>query len=169
MRYFNGFALKNEEEFFKFWLDRSDFSVSGFSYGAIKAFEYVLNSKNRVDRLILLSPAFFNDKDEKFKKMQLLFFAKDKKRYMDSFYKNISSNSNIDLSRYKSDGTKEELKELLYYNWDMQKLKDLKDRGVEVEVVLGGKDLIIDSLKAKEFFQNYATVYYIKEANHLLM
>ena len=59
MKYFNGFSLNGEKELFKEYLIDSEFSVAGFSYGAIEAFEYVYNGKDRVDRLILLSPAFF--------------------------------------------------------------------------------------------------------------
>jgi len=35
--YFNGFSLQNEEILFQEYLEKSDFVVSGFSYGAIKA------------------------------------------------------------------------------------------------------------------------------------
>ena len=168
MHYFSGFCLLKEEELFDFWLDSSDFTVAGFSYGAIKALDYALNCKGRVDRLILLSPAFFNDKDEKFKRLQLLYFNKDNKIYIDNFVKNITFGSNIDIKKYLKEGSKEELEELLFYTWDINKLKELKNRGVTIEVVLGGKDKIIDAKKAKEFFEDIATVYYIKDANHLL-
>ena len=58
-KYFNGFSLQNEEELFSEYLLQSELCVAGFSYGAQKAFEYVYKSKERIDRLILLSPAFF--------------------------------------------------------------------------------------------------------------
>jgi len=41
------------------YLLNSDYCVAGFSCGAQQAFEYVYHSKKRIDRLILLSPAFF--------------------------------------------------------------------------------------------------------------
>ena len=59
MLYFNGFSLQNEEEHFKAYLSDNDLTIAGFSYGAQKAFEYAYHSKERIDRLILLSPAFF--------------------------------------------------------------------------------------------------------------
>ena len=43
-----------------------------FSCRAIKAFEEVLNSNQRVDKLQLFSPAFFKLND-KFRRMQLMF------------------------------------------------------------------------------------------------
>ena len=169
MRYFSGFCLSNEEELFNFWLEKSDFAVAGFSYGAIKAFEYALNSKERIDRLILLSPAFFNDKDEKFKRLQLLYFDKDKKSYINNFLKNITLGANVDIKNYFKEGSKEELKELLYYKWNRDKLKELKNKDITLEVVLGGQDKIINTKAAKDFFEDFGVIYYIKEANHLLI
>ena len=61
MRYFNGFSLSNEEKLFSDYLVDSDLCIGGFSFGALKAFEHVYNSKERIDRLILLSPAFFQN------------------------------------------------------------------------------------------------------------
>jgi len=170
MQYFSGFCLANESELFEFALKNSnDFTIAGFSYGAIKAFEAALHSKKRVDKLILISPAFFNDKDEKFKKMQLLFFAKDKASYIQNFLKNIASGSDIDMQKYFKEGNKEELKELLYYKWDAKKLQELLKRGVTIEVFLGENDKIINSKEALEFFKENATnVYFFKRANHIL-
>jgi len=48
------------------------------------------------------------------------------------------------------------------------KLQKLIDNGTKIEVFLGGVDKIIDAQKAKEFFKDFATVYYIKEKGHLL-
>jgi len=168
MLFFSGFGLKGEESLFDFWLEKNDFCVAGFSYGAIKAVEHCLNSKSRVDRLILLSPAFFNDKDSKYKRMQLLFYSKDKKAYTENFLQNIASGSNIDLTPYLNNTSKEQLEELLNYSWSREKLQSIANRGTIIEVVLGEKDKIIDTKKAKEFFEDVANVYYIKDANHIL-
>lgn len=169
MLYFSGFSLNNEEELFDFWLPANDYTVAGFSYGAIKAVEYLLTTKKRVDRLILLSPAYFNTQSEAFKKMQLLYFKKNRERYIENFMKNIAGSSDIDLKQYLSkDATSTELEELLYYEWSREKLQSIKERGTIIEVVLGGEDKIIDSSAAKEFFEPYTTLYFIKEANHLL-
>ena len=65
--FYSGFCFKNECEIFKDYLEIGDFIISGFSYGAIKAFKQALESKTRVDKLQLFSPAFFQTKDEKFK------------------------------------------------------------------------------------------------------
>jgi hypothetical protein len=168
MIYFSGFCLSNESELFKTWLNKSNYTVAGFSYGAIKAIEYALNSKTRIDRLQLFSPAFFNNKDKKFKKLQLLYFAKDKNAYIDNFLKNVSDNSSIDLKNYFKEGTKEQLEELLNYNWQKEKLEALLKKGVVIEVFLGESDKIIDSKEALDFFKSLTTTYFIKNANHLL-
>jgi len=169
MKFFSGFSLENEEELFDFWLDKSQYSVAGFSYGAIKAFEYVYNSKNRVDRLILLSPAFFENRDLAFKKVQLIYFKKNPQKYIDNFLNNINSpKSNIDLSKYIKIDSSKELKELLYYKWDTKKIESILNKGTIIEVILGESDKIINTKEALNFFQKYAITYFIKEANHIL-
>ncbi len=51
MRYFSGFSLNGEQELFRDFLVDGEFTVAGFSYGAIRAFEYALDAIERVDRL----------------------------------------------------------------------------------------------------------------------
>jgi len=167
-RYFSGFCFESESELFKDYLIENDFTVSGFSYGAIKAFEEVYNTKQRVDKLQLLSPAFFQTQDKKYKRMQLMFFKKDSNAYCENFLKNVVNPCNINIKEYFNLGTYEELEELLNYEWSEEKLQKLVNSGVKIEVYLGSEDKIIDSLKAKEFFVNFATVYYIKEKGHIL-
>lgn len=166
--YFSGFCFVNESELFDEYIIRNDFTISGFSYGAIKAFEEALNTQNRVDKLQLFSPAFFQNFDEKFKRTQLMYFKKDANSYVQTFLDNVIYPSNKDISKYFKLGTIEELEKLLTYVWDEEKLQKLVDRGTIVEVYLGAEDKIIDSLKAKEFFKKFATIYYIKEKGHLL-
>lgn len=167
-KYFSGFSLENEEELFEEYRLDNDFSISGFSYGAIKAFEYVLSTDIRVDTLQLFSPAFFQTQDEKFKRMQLMFFKKDSKSYCDNFLKNISYPDTLDINKYFKEGSFDSLSELLTYTWDEKKLEKIVNKGTKIEVYLGGRDKIIDSTSAKEFFKNYATVYFIKDASHIL-
>jgi len=166
--FFSGFCFENESELFKEYLVLNDFTISGFSYGAIKAFEYVLNSKTRVNKLQLISPAFFQTKDEKFKKMQLMFFKKDETAYINTFLENVKYPIYKNIDKYFKKGSFEELKTLLNYVWNEENLQTLVQNSVKIEVFLGGKDLIIDSLIAKDFFKNYATVYYFKDKGHLL-
>lgn len=167
-KFFSGFSLYKEEELFSEYIIKNDFTVSGFSYGAIKAFEEVLSSNKRVDLLQLFSPAFFQTKEKKFLRMQLMFFKKDPKSYCDNFLKNISYPSNFEMYNYFKKGTFKELEELLTYVWSESKLKELLSKGVKIEVYLGGNDKIIDSFKASTFFKKYATVYYIKNTGHIL-
>lgn len=166
--YFSGFCFCDEQELFSEYLIVNDFTVSGFSYGAIKAFEYVLNSNLRVDLLQLFSPAFFQNKDEKFKRTQLMYFKKDEEPYIKTFLGNVNSSFDKDVSMYYKKGNLQELEELINYEWKQEKLQKVLDKGVKTEVYLGEKDKIIDAPKAKEFFKNFATVYYFKDKGHLL-
>jgi len=170
MKFFSGFSLKNEEYLFNEYIDKSDYSICGFSYGAIKALHTtleMLENSQRVDRLQLLSPAFFQSKPEKFKRLQLMSYKKNKIIYMKQFIagcfapyeKKIVENIETDIL---------ELKELLEYEWSLELLKKVESRGVKIEVYLGGKDAIIDAGAAKELFLEVATVTYIKDANHFL-
>ncbi|MGE0050695.1 MAG: pimelyl-ACP methyl ester esterase BioV [Arcobacter sp.] len=166
--FFSGFCFFNESELFDEYIIRNDFTISGFSYGAIKAFEEALNTQDRVDKLQLFSPAFFQNFDEKFKRTQLMYFKKDENTYVQTFLNNVIYPSNKDISKYFKLGTAQELEELLTYVWNEEKLQKLVDKGVKIEVYLGADDKIIDSLKVKKFFQKFATIYYIKEKGHLL-
>lgn len=165
--YFSGFSLQNDNELFQEYLITNDFTISGFSYGAIKAFQYVYNSDTRIDKLQLFSPSFFNDKSEKFKRMQMMFFSKDSDEYAKNFLKNCGFDEELS-KKYFTLGSFEELNELLYYKWEEEKLQTLVDRGVKIEIYLGGKDIIIDPNSACEFFKEFGEVYFIKEANHIL-
>ena len=167
-RYFSGFCFFEESELFQDYIIQNDFTVSGFSYGAIKAFEEVLLSNKRVDKLQLFSPAFFQTQNEKFKRTQLMYFKKDASVYCQTFLSKVLSPLDLDISKYFKLGSIEELQELLYYEWSEEKLQKLIEKGVKIEVYLGGNDKIIDASKAQEFFKKFATVYYIKEKGHLL-
>ena len=170
MKFFSGFSLTNEEHLFEQFIDSSEYNVCGFSYGAIKALNYVveeLNRGNRIDRLQLLSPAFFQNKDAKFKKLQLLSYRKNKELYLNQFLKSCFDPYEKKIVQ-NVDTQVEELEELLYYKWDEEKLSYLSSRGVVIEVYLGSEDMIVDALSAKEYFLECSTVTYIKKANHFL-
>ncbi len=167
MKFYSGFSLRDEQEFFKEYLKVSSYTVAGFSYGAIKALLHVRDSKQRIDTLQLLSPAFFQDKDEKFKRLQMMAYKRNKQKYLDTFINGCFSP--YSKSKTLHVNTREdELKELLYFIWQKDTLHEIQERGVKIEVYLGEKDAIIDADKAKEFFLEFATTYYIKDANHFL-
>ncbi len=168
MVYFNGFSLHNEEELFKEYVIESDLCVVGFSYGAQQAFEYVYYSKERIDRLILLSPAFFQSKKTSFIRTQLRYFEAGQEAYVKQFLSNVAYPADLDLSNYLKVGTKEELEALLTYVWDEKKIQKILDRGTVIEVFIGEKDKIIDSQAAFDFFAPLTTTYYIKDVGHLL-
>jgi hypothetical protein len=170
MKFFSGFSLKNESHFFDEFLYDNDFSVAGFSYGAIKAFEYTqqeLQKGRRIDTLQLFSPAFFQSKDKKFKRLQLMSYKRSSKDYLELFLQSSFAPHPI-KEHQNQKSTIDELHELLEYQWDAAKLQSLNKQGVNIEVYLGGEDKIIDANAAKELFLNVATVTYIKNANHFL-
>jgi len=168
MKYFNGFSLKGEKVFFKEKLIDNDFTVAGFSYGAIKAFEYVYNSTERIDRLILFSPAFFQNHKKSFIRTQLRYYKADEKAYTQQFLKNVAYPSSVKLDEYLSKGTIEELEELLSYSWDSKKILELVKRGIIIEVFIGTEDKIVDAQKSFEFFSELVPCYFVKGVGHLL-
>jgi len=172
MRYFNGFMFSNEETLFEEYLSNGDFTIAGFSYGAIKAFEKteeLILEGARVDKLQLFSPAFFQNRGKSFIKMQLIYFKKDPPFYRKNFYQNAFYPADIDSRVKKSNGKDEELEELLTYVWDRDRVKKLSDSGVEIEIYLGEQDKIIDLEKAYNFFKELGEVCLIKEAGHTLL
>jgi len=169
MRYFSGFSLEKEKEFFERYLVKSELCVAGFSYGAQRAFEYVYQSQKRVDRLILLSPAFFQEEKASFARTQLRYFEADREAYIAQFLQNTAFPSKKDLSSYVSEGEKEALAALLSYRWEANRIKTVLERGTVIEVFLGAKDKIVNTEKAYAFFHDMVTCYYLKDAGHLLM
>jgi hypothetical protein len=170
MKFYSGFSLKNEKYLFSELIKKSDYTVCGFSYGAIKALRAakgVLDEGKRIDRLQLLSPAFFQTKDEKFKRLQLMSYKKNKEIYLKQFISSCFTPFEKKIVEH-TDTTIDELRELLEYEWDLEDFKELIERGVKIEVYLGGQDRIIDVNAAKELFLEVATVTYIKDANHFL-
>lgn len=163
MLFFSGFCLSGESELFSNLLSNSNYEVAGFSLGAIKAYEYCLTTTKRVDTLTLLSPAFFLDKDEKFKRLQLFHFKKNKDKYIKTFLQNSSYPCKNHLEKYFCEGTYEELELLLNYKWDKRLKKD-----IDIRVYLGAEDKIINTKEANNFFKNFATSYYLKERGHTL-
>jgi pimeloyl-ACP methyl ester carboxylesterase len=169
MKYFNGFSLQNEEELFASYLVNSNYCVAGFSYGAQQAFEYAYHAKERIDRLILLSPAFFQTQKPSFTRTQLRYFEAGQEAYVKQFLANVTYPSSLDLSSYLKVGAKEELEALLSYTWDNKKIQEVLDRGITIEVFLGKDDKIIDAQKAFDFFAPLTTTYFMKSVGHVLI
>jgi surfactin synthase thioesterase subunit len=167
MVYFSGFSLKDDSSFFEKYLKQSDYSVAGFSYGAIKAFEYVLTCKERIDTLQLFSPAFFQTKPKSFKRVQMMAYKSDSEKYLSQFIQSCFEPYELKKTLHVSTN-ESELQELLNYEWEVQKLEKIQSRGVQIEVYLGSEDKIIDVQGAKEFFLPFATTYLINSANHFL-
>lgn len=169
MKYFNGFSLQNEEKIFDAYLPQSEYGVSGFSYGAQKAFEYVYAASERIDRLILLSPAFFQTQKPSFIRTQLRYFEAGKEAYIQQFLSNIAYPSKIDLSTFLKVGTKAELETLLTYVWDTDKIQEVLDKGISIEVFIGEEDQILHAQDTIDFFKKNCTVYIIKKSGHILL
>jgi pimeloyl-ACP methyl ester carboxylesterase len=167
MRFYSGFCLRNESDFFKTWLRDDDYTVAGFSYGAIRATEYAANASERIERLQLFSPAYFCNKSEGFRKLQLKGYRCDSEAYREKFLQSCFAPYPATEVETEDDGI-ESLETLLYYDWPDALLRSLHERGVRIEVYVGEKDAVIDSEAAKDYFTDYATVYYLKNANHFL-
>lgn len=157
-----------ESDIFLPYQDKNDFCVSGFSLGGIEAFQYACIARTRIDKLQLFSPAFFEDKDEKFKRLQEMYFKKDKDLYVKNFLENITYPSSVNMQKFYHDSDYEDLHKLLHFTWSKEKLQMIKEKGIMIEVYLGVEDKIIDVEKVKTFFQEYATVIMIKNSGHIL-
>jgi esterase/lipase len=162
MRFYSGFCFWDEKELFEEYLDTSDFCVAGFSYGAQKALIDAVHTNKRVDKLQLLSPAFFNP-NPKFIKLQLNGFKKDKDKYIKNFLENVKYPKEIDLSKYIDECELYQLEEMFGFNWGLIEHLDTK-----VEIFIGEDDKIIDVKGAVKFFRKYGDVYLLKDKGHLL-
>lgn len=178
MKFFGGFGFKDEVRIFEKilrdlgYFSANPYNICGFSYGAQKAVRFALESLKsnvRVNRVLLLSPAFFNDKDSSFKDAQIRAFAKNKALYMKAFYKNIGLKKGDEIYLREIESLDSRiLEQCLRYEFKGDDLIFLRSKGVEIVVILGQNDRIIDSLKANDFFSKFGIVYLLKNANHLL-
>jgi len=172
MKFFSGFCVDVDKKFFSDYIEDKEFVVAGFSYGAQKALDYAINSSQRIDKLQLLSPAFF-DYNEKLINLNLNAFKKDKKSYIKNFLTKAGINEWImENGEWRIDITNLEIREcnendlLKLFTFEWKKIEKIKD--IKIEVFLGEYDRIIALKKAYEFFKNYADVYFIKKADHFL-
>ena len=178
MKFFGGFGFSDEVRIFEKilrdlgYFGANPYNICGFSYGAQKAVRYaidLLQSGKRVNRVILLSPAYFNDKDLAFKEAQVRAFAKNPALYMKAFYKNIGLKKGDEIYLREIKGLDSRiLEQCLCYEFKGAEMELLKSYGVEIVVILGENDKIIDSHKANAFFSQYGIVYLLKGANHLI-
>jgi pimeloyl-ACP methyl ester carboxylesterase len=165
MRFYSGFGFWNEKKLFENYLEEGEFVVAGFSYGAQKALIDAVHTNKRVDKLQLLSPAFF-PKNPKFAKLQINTFKKDKENYIKNFLENVKYPKEIDLDIYLDETELYQLEEMFEFNWGL--IEYAKQKNINIEVYIGEKDKIIDIKNAVKFFKNYAKVYFIKDVGHLL-
>jgi hypothetical protein len=166
--FYSGFSLKNESFFFDRFLENNAYSVTGFSYGAIKAAQYALSASHRIDTLQLISPAFFQTQSEAFKKLQLKAFTRSPQAYRDNFLISCFSPYHVQEVDLKHEDNEENLRELLYFEWTSELMKEICAKGTRIEVYLGLEDRVIDVMGAREFFLPYATVTSIRRGNHFL-
>jgi len=170
MIFYSGFSLKNEQYLFEDLINQSEYCVCGFSYGSMKAYKHVkelLESGKRVDTLQLLSPVFFQTKSDRFKRVQIMAHKANNKEYMKQFLESCFDPYLQKPLEFEKNTT-EDLRELLNHEWILKEFIDVVNKGVKLEVYLGGKDKIIDVENAREFFTQVATLTYIKDANHFL-
>ena len=168
MRFFSGFCLAGEEELFDEYLPAYGSFVSGFSYGAQKALRYAITDES-IKKLILLSPAFYSHKEEAFKEAQIAAFVSNPKLYALKLLKK-SGLKDEERLKYEANGTKEELTELLYFEWRAEDFNRLIDRGASIEVFTGLVDRVVEQASAIEFFESFGKIklYKLENKNHIL-
>lgn len=164
--FYSGFCLDGEEGLFDEYLPAFGDFVAGFSYGSIKAVRYALQNDS-VKSLLLLSPAYYTHKDNEFIEAQLAAFEADPALYKLKLLKK-SGLKEEEGERYGKEGAIEELKELLYFDWRTAGLDVLKERGVKIEVFIGGGDRVVEPLPSQKFFEKYAKVHWLENKNHVL-
>lgn len=168
MKFFSGFCFQNEIELFTpFAKLEGRYTFNGFSYGAILAFKEALKSlqnQQRVQVLNLFSPAFFQERKPSFLKAQMMGFKKDSQKYIKHFL-TLCGNP---PPHYFKEGSLEELEELLFFQWKEEELSFLQKKGVQINVFVGGKDLILSPEAVVNFFNPYCVVYFYKSFNHCL-
>ncbi|MFZ2890252.1 pimelyl-ACP methyl ester esterase BioV [Sulfuricurvum sp.] len=167
MRFYSGFALSGDQHFFDPYLKQSEYTVAGFSYGAIKAAQYVHDAHERIDTLQLFSPAFFQTKKESFRRLQMGGYFKNSERYLENFVTSCFAplpKSLICIGENNAEG----LEELLYFEWTSELMESICSKGTRIEVYLGLEDQVIDVAGAREFFLPYATIISIRRGNHFL-
>ena len=171
MIYFSGFSLRDESELFASILSpwqKNPYTVAGFSYGAQKALEYAYGAASRIDRLILISPAWFLDKKEPFIRAQLRAFERDREGYLRRFLAAAAAPSDMDLSPWLYPGSADELADLLRYPWPEEKLRGVVRRGTRIEIWLGGRDAIVDAYAAHDFFKTFGESRLYRSCGHIL-
>jgi pimeloyl-ACP methyl ester carboxylesterase len=168
MIFYSGFSLINDLYFFDDFLEKSDYTIAGFSYGAIKAALYTAESSNRIDTLQLFSPAFFQTKKESFKRLQLAGFSKSPDEYRENFLLTCFSPYHVGDVQCDSTSNEAQLRELLYFEWSNDLMMSIINKGTRIEVYLGLEDRVIDVAAARDFFISYATVTSIRKGNHFL-
>jgi len=168
MIFYSGFSLTNESCFFDNWLKRDDYTVAGFSYGAIKAAQHVADANSRIDTLQLFSPAFFQTQTPSFKKLQQRAFGASPQEYREKFLTTCFSPYTVCDIQLNHENNSEDLSILLNFVWDKELMQKIVDKGVRIEVFLGLEDKVIDCLGARDFFIHFATVTSIRTGNHFL-
>ena len=169
MIFYSGFLLRNEASFFEPYLEKSEYTVAGFSYGAIKAALYASEATKRIDTLQLFSPAFFQTKKESFKRLQLGGFSKSKEEYVGIFLQTCFFPYEAQEVELDEDASEDQLRELLYFEWTQELMESIVSKGIRIEVFLGLEDAVIDVWGAREFFLPFATVTSIRTGNHFLL
>ncbi|MDE6886124.1 MAG: pimelyl-ACP methyl ester esterase BioV [Helicobacteraceae bacterium] len=166
MIFFSGFGFENESSLFSEFLEDANYNLAGFSYGAQKAIDFALASQNRINKIFLFSPAFFNNKDSNFRHSQIESFKKNQKFYMNFFLKNAGFRK--EWAKFLATPKLSDLESLLNYEFKKENLKTLTNKGIKIIVYLGDKDKIVDSSIAAEFFRKFGIVYFLKNKNHFL-
>jgi len=169
--FFSGFGFCCEKALFREYLEEGEFVVAGFSYGAQKALKEVLSrleEGRRVERLQLLSPAYFDHLPKALKVREIENFMRNPDLYMRLFYRKAAYPYTGDVAPFTRRPELSQLKELLFFQWKGEELERLREAGVVLEVYIGSLDKIVPPQRVAEFFKAYGTLYQIEGVGHLL-
>lgn len=175
--HFNGLFFQKEIKFLKIFNNRGIYDISGFGFGTQKAYDEAflkVSRGERVNRLVLFSPAFFgeigqitqSDRD-----LQIKAFKKNKWTYGYNLLRLMEGENmreNFIPKKFIFEMQLPDLYSMLNYVWDAKKLEMLAYMGVITEVYLGGRDKTINVSKVSDFFAPHSVVYLFKQANHFL-
>lgn len=175
--HFNGLFFQREIKFLKIFNNRGIYDISGFGFGTQKAYDEAflkIARGERVNKLILFSPAFFGEIgqiNQSDRDLQINAFKKNKRTYESNLLRLMEGENMREKFIPKKIIFEIQLPDLcsmLNYIWDVKKLETLSYMGVTTEVYLGGKDKTINVFKVSEFFAPYSVIYLFKQANHFL-
>jgi hypothetical protein len=161
--FFSGFCLHGEKELFENFLEETPFTWAGFSFGAQQLWEKLRHwSGGRIQKIILLSPAYFGSKPEKWVQLNLAGFQRNREKYIRNF---LQKGGLPDWKYLDPTCTYSQLEKGLNFQWEP--IPPILKK-VECHIYLGEADKIVDLEGAYSFFKKVGIVHLLKHHTHFL-